>query len=76
VDIGLKMEKRGKQYFVKEVSDGGLFQRMHGDRIEVGNRVVMVNGKMLEEAFTSLFDVNKFVKTQNAITIHVVREKT
>ena len=73
-EIGLKFEKRGKEYYVKEVSPTGLFYRHHGDKIQVGDRVWKVNGKLVEEEFPGLFQVNKYIRDEMKLTVHVVRQ--
>mmetsp|Transcript_11430 Transcript_11430/g.28889 ORF Transcript_11430/g.28889 Transcript_11430/m.28889 type:complete len:140 (-) Transcript_11430:261-680(-) len=83
VDIpnGLKIELRHKpaetgstkkEFYVKEVVKGGLFEKIHGSRISAGDRLVKVNDKAVEE-FRSLWDINDYLKKQLKITIHVER---
>jgi len=61
-----------KEFFVKEVVKGGLFEKIHGSRINPGDRLVKVNEKSAEE-FRSLWDINDYLKKQLKITIHVKR---
>jgi C-terminal processing protease CtpA/Prc len=62
-----------KEFFVKEVVKGGLFEKIHGSRIQSGDRLVKVNDKPVEE-FRSLWDINDYLKKQLKITIHVKRD--
>eukprot|EP00539_Tryblionella_compressa_P015025 CAMPEP_0178839744 /NCGR_PEP_ID=MMETSP0746-20121128/14038_1 /TAXON_ID=913974 /ORGANISM="Nitzschia punctata, Strain CCMP561" /LENGTH=136 /DNA_ID=CAMNT_0020502835 /DNA_START=97 /DNA_END=508 /DNA_ORIENTATION=+ len=69
---GLVVERRGKgEYYIKEV--GGMFEKLHKDRIRPGDRIVKLNGKPIEE-FPSLWDVNNFLKKELKITVHVKRD--
>jgi PDZ domain len=71
---GLVIERRAgtKEYYIKEVTPGGLFQQLHGNRIQEGDRLVKVNGKHVDE-FTSLWDINDTLKKSLQLTIHVQR---
>mmetsp|Transcript_21841 Transcript_21841/g.51807 ORF Transcript_21841/g.51807 Transcript_21841/m.51807 type:complete len:140 (+) Transcript_21841:132-551(+) len=62
-----------KEFFVKEVVKGGLFHKIHGDRIKPGDRLVKVNERPVEE-FPSLWDLNDYLKKELKITIHVKRD--
>ena len=72
---GLVIERKEgtKEYYVKEVTPGGLFQQLHGDRIRAGDRLVKVNGKPCDE-FMSLWDINNELKKSLKLQIHVKRE--
>lgn len=72
---GLVIERKAgtKEYYVKEVVSGGLFQQLHGDRIRAGDQLVKVNGKPCEE-FMSLWDINNVLKKELKITVHVKRD--
>jgi len=61
-----------KEFYIKEVVKGGIFEKVHGTRIQPGDRLVKVNGKSAEE-FRSLWDINDYLKKQLKITIHVKR---
>ena len=63
-----------KEFYVKEVVEGGLFQKIHGDRIRAGDRIVKINEKEVTlENFASLWDMNDYLKKELKITIHVER---
>lgn len=62
-----------KEFYVKEVVQGGLFQKIHADRIQKGDRLVKVNDIPVEE-FPSLWDMNDYLKKQLKLTIHVKRD--
>mmetsp|Transcript_20084 Transcript_20084/g.42367 ORF Transcript_20084/g.42367 Transcript_20084/m.42367 type:complete len:139 (+) Transcript_20084:453-869(+) len=62
-----------KEFFVKEVVNGGLFHKIHGDRIKPGDRLVKVNDKPAEE-FPSLWDINNYLKKELKIKIYVKRD--
>lgn len=72
LDNGLKIEKKNKQYFVKEVTPGGLFHQFHADRIQAGDRLVKINDRQVE-TFASLWDMNDYLRKELKITIHVER---
>ena len=61
-----------KEFYVKEVTKGGLFEKIHGTRIQPGDRLVKVNDKQVED-FRSLWDINDYLKKELKITIHVER---
>ena len=61
-----------KEFYVKEVVKGGLFQKIHKDRIKPGDRLVQINEQPVEE-FPSLWDINAYLKKELKITIHVER---
>ncbi len=61
-----------KEFYVKEVVKGGLFEKIHGSRISAGDRLVRVNDRPVEE-FRSLWDINDYLKKQLKIKIHVER---
>ena len=61
-----------KEFYVKEVTKGGLFEKIHGTRVKPGDRLVKVNEKPVEE-FRSLWDINNYLKKELKITIHVER---
>ncbi|MGK3745565.1 MAG: hypothetical protein ACI90V_012426 [Bacillariaceae sp.] len=64
-----------KEFYVKEVVPGGLFQKIHGDRIRAGDRIVKINEKEVTlENFASLWDMNDYLKKELKITIHVQRD--
>ena len=69
-NIGLKLRKdpTTKKFYVQEVEEGGMFQRMTS--IKVGDQVIKVNGRVLEE-LDSIFDINKIFKTELEVTVHV-----
>jgi hypothetical protein len=64
-----------KEYYVKEVTPGGLFHQLHGihNRIQVGDRLVKINGKPVDE-YISLWDINHVLKTSTTLTVHVKRD--
>lgn len=72
-DVGLVMEKRGKQWFIKEVKPGSPFDRMHAGYIEAGQRLVKLNGEDVEENFTGMWEINNYIKKQDEIRVHVAR---
>jgi len=72
-DVGLVLEKHGKQFFIKEVKPGSPFDRMHQGYIEAGQRVVKLNDENVEDKFTGLWQINDFIKKQSEIRIHVAR---
>lgn len=61
-----------KEFFIKEVVEGGFFQKIHKDRIKPGDRLVKVNEKPVED-FASLWDMNDYLKKELKITIRVQR---
>lgn len=61
-----------KEFFIKEVVEGGLFQKIHDDRIKPGDRLVKINEKPAED-FASLWDMNDYLKKELKITIRVER---
>ncbi|KAG7337188.1 hypothetical protein IV203_017393 [Nitzschia inconspicua] len=71
---GLVIERRAgtKEYYIKEVTPGGLFQQLHGSRVQAGDRLVKVNGRNVDE-FMSLWDINDTLKKSLQLTIHVQR---
>jgi C-terminal processing protease CtpA/Prc len=62
-----------KEFFVKEIVKGGIFEKIHGSRIQAGDRLVKVNDRSVEE-FRSLWDINDYLKKELKITIHVKRD--
>lgn len=72
-DVGLVLERRGKQFYIKEIKEGSPFDRHHKGRIEVGQRVVQLNGENVEEKFTGMWAINDFIKKQSTIQVHVAR---
>ncbi|KAL3908178.1 MAG: hypothetical protein SGILL_008582, partial [Bacillariaceae sp.] len=73
---GLVIERKAgtKEYYVKEVTQGGLFHQLHASRIQAGDRLVKVNGKSVDKDFMSLWDINNELKKSLKIQIHVKRE--
>tara|TARA_B110001450_G_C17486509_1_gene426447 strand:+ start:118 stop:501 length:384 start_codon:yes stop_codon:yes gene_type:complete len=63
--------KNKKEFYIKEV--GGLFHKIHGDRVRVGDQVVLINDKSVEE-FNSLWDMNDYLKKELQITISIYRD--
>ena len=61
-----------KEFYIKEVVKGGLFEKIHGNRISAGDRLVKVNEKPVED-FRSLWDINDYLKKQLKIKIYVER---
>lgn len=72
-DVGLVLEKRGKQWFIKEIKPGSPFDRMHAGYIEAGQRIVKLNDQNIEENFTGMWQINDFIKKQSEVQVHVVR---
>jgi len=72
-DVGLVLEKRGKQWFIKEVKPGSPFDRMHSGYIEAGQRIVKLNDQNIEENFTGMWQINDFIKKQDEVQVHVAR---
>ena len=73
MDTGLKIEKKDKKYYIKEVTPGGLFHQFHSEKIHAGDRLVKINGKEVEEQFTSVWDINEYLRTELKIKVHVER---
>lgn len=69
----LELGSTKKEFFVKEVVNGGLFHKIHGDRIRTGDRLVKINDKPVEE-FASLWDINNYLKKELKIKIYVKRD--
>ena len=70
---GLVVEARNKnkkEFYIKEI--GGLFHKIHGDRVRVGDQVVLINDKSVEE-FNSLWDMNDYLKKELQITLSIYR---
>jgi len=70
---GLVVEARNKnkkEFYIKEI--GGLFHKIHGDRVRVGDQVVLINDKSVEE-FNSLWDMNDYLKKELQITISIYK---
>ena len=72
-DVGLVLERRGKQFYIKQVKEGSPFDRMHKGVIEAGQRVVKLNGEDVEENFTGMWAINDYIKKQSEILVHVAR---
>jgi len=75
IEMRKKMAVAGstkKEFFVKEIILGGLFQKIHGDRIRAGDRIVKINEKPVED-FLSLWDMNDYLKKELKITVHIQR---
>jgi formylmethanofuran dehydrogenase subunit A len=72
--IERKLNANTKEYYIKEVTPGGIFHQLHGinNRIQVGDRLIKVNGKPVEE-YLSLWDINHLLKTSSNVTVHVKR---
>jgi C-terminal processing protease CtpA/Prc len=73
MDTGLKIEKKDKKYYIKEVTPGGLFHQFHSSKIQAGDRLVKINNQEVEEQFTSVWDINEYLKNTLKIKIHVER---
>lgn len=72
---GILVERKAgtKEYYIQQVTPGGLFEQLHGNRIQPGDRLVKINQKDVQTEFMSLWDVNNYLKKELTITLHVER---
>jgi hypothetical protein len=74
----LKLERRiaedgSKKYFIREITPGGLFERQ-GFPLEVGDRIVEINGVEMED-FPGLFQIHELLKKEEEIIISLLKEE-
>ena len=73
IETGLTIEKKDDKYYVKEVSPTGLFYQFHSNKVSAGDRLVKINGQEVEEQFSSVWDMNDYLRKTLNVEIHVER---
>lgn len=77
-DAGIKLERRisqdgTKKFFIASITPGGLVDR-HLPDLEVGDRIIEINGIEMEE-FPGLYQVHELIKKEYDITFSLLKEE-